>query len=180
NGTIVGGTRVDRCQLHGSDEIRIGSTRIIFFPGRPALLSPRPALDGAALGKLYEDEGEETGDLTRTDGTGNALLPGRLPSRLKATIEVVEGPDAGLRLEVPKGALVIGREHADLRLRDPNVSRKHALLEILASDQIYLKDLASKNGTIVNGILVKVARLRSGDSIELGDTRLLFQAEVFV
>lgn len=193
NGTFVNDQKItEKVQLTNCDEIRIGQTCMVFFIGKPVVLSPRPALDASALGQLgsspevarvapaaASDAGADVGEMTRTVGLGNPLLPQRLPKMFSATIEVLEGPDAGKLTEVSKGAFIIGRDQADVQLSDPQVSRKHALVEILARDQVFVKDLASKNGTIVNGILVKVARLFPGDTIQVGTTRLTFNAEGF-
>lgn len=56
---------------------------------------------------------------------------------------------------------------------DTSVSRVHARLDRDGEDWI-LVDLGSTNGTFVNGQRVVEARLRAGDVIELGDTRLRF------
>lgn len=187
NGTIVNGTRVEFSPIDNCDEISLGSTRIIFFVGKPMVLTPRPALDEKALAHMgmrggaarAKESSPSDPDGTQTMGAGNPFLPNRLPQQLRASLEVVGGPDRGMVIDFPKGAVVIGRDQADVCLKDPQVSRKHAIVEILGKDQIFLKDLASKNGTIVNGILVKIARLQSGDSIEMGDTKLVFSAEAF-
>ncbi len=175
NGLRVNGTRVGRAVLENFDELELGATKLIFFAGKPPRLPAREPPDGRGR----QAERGEAGDPTGTAGQGNRVWPERLPLRLKASLEVVQGPDRGLVLDFPRGSLVIGRDLADLRLSDPQVSRKHAVVEVLSTDQFYVKDLASKNGTAVNGILVKVARLRPGDSIQVGDTKMVFSAEVF-
>ncbi len=66
----------------------------------------------------------------------------------------------------------------DIVLRsDPTVSRMHAVLERFAGGWC-VRDLAARNGTFVNGQrLLGDCRLRSGDEIRLGATRLVFRAE---
>ena len=181
NGTVVNGTRVEFSPLENCDEIEIGISKLIFFVGQPVVLTPRPAIDQRALHAMNEyaaATAEVDGDSTEVRGLGNPFLPKTALSRVRAWMEIAEGPEAGKVLDLLKGATIIGREQADVLLDDPLVSRKHALIEVLSGDQIYLKDLASKNGTVVNGILVKVARLQPGDSIQIGDTRLRFGAEM--
>lgn len=65
--------------------------------------------------------------------------------------------------------LLIGRHPAcDVVVADPSVSRRHAQLTF--RDGIWvLQDLASTNGTAVNGERVGRAALHSGDLVELGD-----------
>lgn len=64
--------------------------------------------------------------------------------------------------------LLIGRHPAcDVVVADPSVSRRHAQLTF--RDGVWvLQDLASTNGTAVNGERVGRAALRSGDLVELG------------
>jgi hypothetical protein len=64
--------------------------------------------------------------------------------------------------------LLIGRHPAcDVVVADPSVSRRHAQLTF--RDGVWVvQDLASTNGTAVNGELVGRAALHSGDLVELG------------
>jgi adenylate cyclase len=58
---------------------------------------------------------------------------------------------------------------------DPNVSRKHALVQREASDEYYLSDLGSRNGTTRNGLPVTApVPLRDGDSFTIGSHRFVF------
>ena len=181
NGTIVNGTRIEFSPLENCDEIVIGSSKLIFFVGKPVVVTPRPAIDQKALREMNAYSAataDVDGDATGTRGAGNPFLPSAALRRVRAWLEVKEGAEKGKVLDLLKGATVIGREQADVIIDDPLISRKHALVEVLSGDQIYLKDLASKNGTVVNGILVKVARLQAGDMIQMGDTQLCFGTEM--
>src|SRR5512146_3234241 len=63
--------------------------------------------------------------------------------------------------------LVIGRSGADLDVDDRGVSRRHARLS-RGPDGWTLMDLGSTNGTFLNGVRVRAARLRDGDEIRVG------------
>lgn len=80
---------------------------------------------------------------------------------------------------VPPG-LVVGRgADADLRLNDPGVSRRHALITVAGTPDrpvVTIEDLGSTNGIIVNGSKVSKTALREGTRIELGNTRMLVHA----
>lgn len=71
--------------------------------------------------------------------------------------------------------MLIGRaEESDVFLPDSMLSRRHAEVE-RRDDGCYLIDLGSTNGTFLNGErVVGERRLRNGDLIALGETRLLF------
>ncbi|MFM7249322.1 MAG: FHA domain-containing protein [Planctomycetaceae bacterium] len=66
-----------------------------------------------------------------------------------------------------KPALVVGRrESSDIVLRFPNVSGSHCELS-LVDGYWYVKDLASSNGTKVNGVRVSEKRLDPGDKLSV-------------
>lgn len=71
--------------------------------------------------------------------------------------------------------IIIGRHaSADIRIADLSVSRYHALLTI--SNGIWtITDIGSKSGLFVNGNLVKKAKLRENDVINIGSHRLVFR-----
>ncbi len=59
-----------------------------------------------------------------------------------------------------------------LRLDDKNVSRMHALIEVTGPGDVSIIDLSSTTGTFVNGQKVNKAKIQSGDSIVIGETRI--------
>jgi pSer/pThr/pTyr-binding forkhead associated (FHA) protein len=71
--------------------------------------------------------------------------------------------------------VVIGRsKDCDIRISDPNVSRRHA--EIRQDGSTYwIVDLGSTNGIAVNGQALKRAKLDDEDRITLGSTELVFK-----
>ena len=86
-------------------------------------------------------------------------------------ITVVRGPDTGASLVVDESAaqpLLVGTsEVVDLRLRDPEVSRRHVSLEVKDAS-LRLRDLGSTNGTRVGGLRVVEALLQGDETIEIG------------
>jgi len=85
-----------------------------------------------------------------------------------------EGCREGEVIELGEKVVAIGREPGnDLVLDDPEVSRRHALIE--PSDGTYfIADLGSDNGTFVNGVPVGRALLLDGDEIRIGSNRFVF------
>ena len=83
----------------------------------------------------------------------------------------------GERREIDKRKFVIGRSRdCDIQLGDANVSRRHAELRQEGA-AYWIVDLDSTNGTEVNGRRLKRAKLKPGDQITLGSTRLVFGRE---
>ena len=76
--------------------------------------------------------------------------------------------------ELRKASVVLGRsKDCDIRISDPNVSRRHA--EIRQEGSTYwVVDLGSTNGIAVNGEALKRAKLDDEDRITLGSTEVVF------
>ena len=81
-----------------------------------------------------------------------------------------EGP---LAIELSEGWTRVGRaESADVRLDDPSVSRRHALIVRTHSGGLRALDDRSLNGLFVNGKRVEWTKLEDGDELEVGRFRL--------
>lgn len=82
----------------------------------------------------------------------------------------------GQELPLRDGVNVLGRDpSADVQIDDPTVSRNHAAIT-LQSDSATIEDLASKNGTFIDGARLTVsAPLGEGQAVVLGDARLVFR-----
>jgi hypothetical protein len=73
---------------------------------------------------------------------------------------------------VPEKQILVGRSSdLDMVLVEDMVSRKHARIA-MQSDQIWIEDLGSTNGTFVNGEKIKRARLKEGDRVLIGTSIL--------
>lgn len=96
-------------------------------------------------------------------------------SRRPARALVIEV--SGVRHPLVPPGLVVGRgSEADLRLNDPGISRRHALITVTGTadaPQVSIEDLGSTNGIIVDGSRVSQAKLRDGSRVEIGNTRML-------
>jgi len=77
-------------------------------------------------------------------------VPG-MPPGLKFTLAFLTGPHASTVQGLDQPQIVIGREEGDVVTRDPETSRRHALLEIHRDGTVWISDQQSTNGTLVNG-----------------------------
>jgi DNA-binding winged helix-turn-helix (wHTH) protein len=78
-------------------------------------------------------------------------------------------------LAIAEGVNVLGRDPAAaVPLDSSTVSRHHARIVVSGRDAT-IEDLASKNGTFVNGERVTSRRLSDGDEIRLGSVELTFR-----
>jgi Protein of unknown function (DUF3662)/FHA domain len=99
------------------------------------------------------------------------------PAELGVEQEIAVLTFDGSRHEVKQQRVVLGRSRdCDIQLADANVSRRHAELR-QEGTAYWIVDLGSTNGTEVNGKRVKRAKLREGDTITLGSTRITFDRE---
>jgi DNA-binding NtrC family response regulator len=90
-------------------------------------------------------------------------------------LRIVAGPGAGAVHTSDGARVAVGtHESAQLRLEDRTVSRFHCEISV-ADERAEVRDLGSRNGTIVDGVPVFHAALRDGSVLTLGHTQLRFE-----
>lgn len=167
NGTLVDGRRVQDVVLRPGCEIVVGNTRLLVFGAEEEGAAPaEPERD--AIAWLLDDDAP---DATLTQELPAALV---LPAAAAGRMRVLAGPDKGREFPLTSGSAAIGRGLGDVPLSDPEVSRRHALVEVYGPSTIFLRDLGSTNGTYHNGRRVQTARLRPGDTVGCGKTVMKF------
>ena len=83
---------------------------------------------------------------------------------------VTEGPRQGERFTPTEAGLKLGRASScDIAITDLALSRNHCLFE-LRDESVWVTDLASANGTEVNGEPVTERELKVGDRVVVGDS----------
>jgi two-component system, cell cycle response regulator len=113
-------------------------------------------------------------DLSTTVWSANSTLPD----------SAIRGPFTPLRLrreatgeivEFGRDTAVIGRHsEADLRLVDPDVSRRHCRVGVV--DGMWrIVDLASTNGIYLNGVRLAGANLYPGDRLRIGSIEFIVE-----
>jgi hypothetical protein len=129
---------------------------------------------GAKL--LAPARGAGAADETALESPAQKVLrkPGLLGGK-SIFLTVVEGDEKGRSFDVTGiGTYTIGRRDCDIILEDEKISRKHASIIVIRENQFAVSDLASKNGTFVNGVRLTRRNLQHNDLIRLGDTTLRF------
>ena len=97
---------------------------------------------------------------------------------MRPRLLVIAGPSKDATIVLPDGEATIGRDPANaVAIVDPSVSRNHCLLRPEEDGRFLIRDLDSRNGTLVNGLPVKEQLLRHGDEIATGDSAFLFLVE---
>ena len=88
---------------------------------------------------------------------------------------------AGIKLSIEKQRTTIGRDASnDISLDDELVSKEHAVLEVISTEdkvEFLLQDLKSTNHTFVNDTPIDLYKLKDGDLIRIGmsDFRFISQ-----
>jgi hypothetical protein len=90
---------------------------------------------------------------------------------------VLSGPLKDSTIPLTEDEVTIGRDPANgIAVTDPSVSRKHCTLSS-EEGRFRVRDLESRNGTLVNGVAVQQHYLQHGDQIAAGDSGFLFLLE---
>jgi pSer/pThr/pTyr-binding forkhead associated (FHA) protein len=110
-------------------------------------------------------------DISLMPATGNVQDRVKEKPKLPSIVLSVEsGPQQGERFTVTLPC-TIGRKECDLILEDRLISRRHAELRIVGKNLV-IEDLASTNGTRVNGTAVTTKHLVPNDLISIGPANL--------
>lgn len=96
---------------------------------------------------------------------------------MRAKLTVLRGASKGKTILIAKPQYVVGRsEKCQLRLNHEAISRQHCAF-LLSPDKVVLRDLGSRNGTLVNGKkIAKQTEIKTGDEVQFGP--LSFQVQI--
>ena len=91
-------------------------------------------------------------------------------------LEIMNGGFEGMTYDLTEDEVVIGRNPTtDITLLDEGISREHALVLFDEDAPGYvIEDLASTNGTKLNGKRIRSAPLSEGDQLQIGQTLFRF------
>lgn len=99
---------------------------------------------------------------------------GRSTTMQNITLRVISGSDRGQIFRELATPITIGREEGnDVQLNDERISRYHVKIQE-DKGRLVITDLESTNGTRINGHVCNLKILRTGDTISVGRTVLLF------
>lgn len=91
---------------------------------------------------------------------------------------VEAGPERGREIHIPRDGVRIGRSSRnDVVLNDPSMSRFHCRLFFKPGEGLWVADLGSSNETMLNGAAIQENRVKPGDEIFIGDTRIRIRSD---
>ena len=159
-GTFLDGEKISESVIgDGVHLLRVGA----------ALVTIEPTTDaGTPVGPIHleaKDVIDESAVLQKLEElTAAAAEPKR------NILVCIDGPLNGQEFEIPPGGLVVGRE-GHVRVPDEFLSRKHFEVAPDTEGNIRVRDLGSRNGTLLNGMPARDTRVRGGDEIRAGVNR---------
>ncbi|NOK04862.1 MULTISPECIES: sigma 54-interacting transcriptional regulator [Myxococcus] len=116
-------------------------------------------------------EGPDSVQQTRPTGTGR---PGSSGAVRRFRFTVLEGPQPGQSKDSNADTFSIGSHGLnDFVIEEPTVSRFHCEVKV-DHDGARLRDLDSRNGTVLDGVHVRDAYLRGGSILRLGRVSVRF------
>jgi predicted Zn finger-like uncharacterized protein len=121
----------------------------------------------------------QEGDRPRVAQTGGHPYIDRDPLAPRCGMRLVclTGPRASASLELTKPRTVIGRDEGDVITKDPETSKRHAMIEVMEDGTAWLSDLGSRNGTFIQGTPV-AGKVQLADRQEFTCGRSAFMLSV--
>ena len=96
---------------------------------------------------------------------------------MDANLILMKNDGAQKKIPVPSSVTVIGRRHdCDLRIPLMSISKRHCQLNH-RKGVFMIRDLGSRNGTILNGAAVREAVIKAGDSLRIGPLAFVLQVD---
>ncbi len=160
NGTHVDDVRLTDGLLDHGQKLRLGDTVLrVRFPDRDP---------DATVAMVDTDPPADTDDTSTPE-----VLATELHRRPEPVLLVCVGNDITEHV-IRTDTVTIGRDATcDLVIPHDSVSRLHARIERTGTACV-VHDAASRNGILVNGARAARQRLADGDTIRIGDVRLVF------
>lgn len=183
NGTLVNGVKIEGpTEVQNLDELEIGFTKIrvtivenleFFKTKNQKSIIDEKTTRNSDIGGLIKDELERFSKWDLSNPTMDALTKPKA-SKYPFGFQVKKGPDRGKVFFLDQDRVVVGRGKVEFILKDPDVSRMHAMVEVKEGAQIMVRDMDSTNGTFVNGKKITSSEIRVGDVVQFGKTVCLF------
>ena len=163
------------------DEARFGGAEVKLvkctscqhsFEARNPLDEPSNA---TSIGKMYEESPDlvEEADVEPEPEAPELPELAPLPKDQRFSLAVIAGSQAGSVFPITKPRVYLGRGSAmDVQIKDSEVSRRHAMLEI-RRDKVMLVDMGATNGTWVGGERADEAEISNQGEFTIGSTTLM-------
>ncbi|HZF48241.1 MAG TPA: FHA domain-containing protein, partial [Polyangiaceae bacterium] len=96
--------------------------------------------------------------------------------KVALTFSLYQGESLVRRETVIQDIVKVGKDvKSHLRVDDELASRMHAVIEVASPDDVTLIDLGNEPGTMVNGARVNKCKIRPGDQLQIGATKIVLE-----
>ncbi|HSE49029.1 MAG TPA: FHA domain-containing protein [Terriglobales bacterium] len=178
NGTYVNDSRIERATLHDGDRVRFGHSpkNSLTYEFQNAVAARAAAAASAVHEDLPKGESRPVTQVAAAVKPSRSAVTVRLAAEdatavSRGSLQLVLDQYAVENIPLTATRLRIGRapkEEGRIQIVHPTISENHA--EITATPAgATVRDLASSNGTFVNGQRVSERLLQDGDLIQFGD-----------
>lgn len=106
------------------------------------------------------------------DANDQRLLP-----KIQVSLVARKASEGLTHVNCSQEKTTLGRKDVDVRINDLDLSRQHCAIEIVAGTKAFVRDLASTNGTFVNGSKISYQEIKNGDLIQIGQSVFEVQIE---
>jgi type III secretion system YscD/HrpQ family protein len=160
NGKVI----TEEVLLKEGDILEIGSTFFRFTEKNPSFVEEKEEEDTSSPVLFEEDSPLSSLDLEGAPST-------------RWLLKVISGPNTGAEFTLsPNTSYILGKDPTtcDVVFYDLSVSREHAKMQVLENEALFIEDLNSRNGTLINGEpIVEAQEIFPQDLIALGTTSFL-------
>jgi type III secretion system YscD/HrpQ family protein len=151
--------------LREGDILQIGSTFFRFTEKTPTFAETSEESPLARETEVVEEKEDLSSVSVEAGGDVRWLL------------KVISGPNSGAEFAMQRGSTyILGKDPnlCDIVFQDLSVSRQHARLIVDEENNIFIEDLGSRNGVLINGELIQEKHpISSQDLVALGTTTFL-------
>lgn len=145
--------------LKSGDTIKIGSGQFRYFVDIPPPgINVTPQQKKQAPSQTLEKHDSILEDLEPAKGAGGNEIKFDMEETGRWLLKVIGGPNNGAEFSMqPQATYLIGTDPntCDIVFHDTSVSRQHARIIIDTHDNIFIEDLKSRNGTLLDGETIK-------------------------
>ena len=165
--------RYDEARFGGAEVKQVKCTSCGHsFEVRNPLDEPSNATSIGTMFGAHQQDAEEGVQAPEPEVPELPELP-PLPRDQRFSLAVIAGSQAGSVFPITKPRVYLGRGSAvDVQIKDSEVSRRHAMLEIRGA-KVMLVDLGATNGTWVGGERAQEAEIDNQSEFTLGSTTLM-------
>ena len=167
NGTFLNNERIVKALLKEGDVITLGQTMIVF-----KIRDEANTKTISTVFQVAKKQSHQTGKVSVVDTLiESAVLYDNLP---QIKIDVTYGDGSTDTILFNQEVIYIGRASSFGRFdADHEISRKHLMIKINNSHEVFIEDHGSTNGVKLNGQKIKgIHRVSSKDLVEIGSCKI--------